>query len=118
MRRFHGEPIQVRRGQIGDREGPAQFVWRGRLYSVREVLDSWVETGAWWRSSAISRIHGLAEDSSSPVSTGPVSVAGLVDDECEVWRVEAAAGRESPRGVFDISFAWATGEWLLLGAHD
>lgn len=108
---------------------PAQFVWRGRLYLVREVLAHWVELGTWWTArggAAGSRrlaapvpvlladpaapsgagaraggsVPGSADAASSP---GPRSVAADVGAvEREVWRVEAAAGRASTPGVFDL----------------
>src|SRR4051794_41566343 len=43
-----GEEVQVERGPLG----PVQF-WRGDCrYLVGELLDSWVETPAWWRRGA------------------------------------------------------------------
>src|ERR1700712_3950330 len=43
-----GEEVQVERGPLG----PVQF-WRGESrYLVGELLDSWVETPAWWRRGA------------------------------------------------------------------
>src|SRR4051812_17567001 len=29
-------------------DAPAAFTWRGRRYTVLDVLDHWWETGAWW----------------------------------------------------------------------
>ena len=44
MVRRHDEPVIVR----GD-DGPRDFVWRGRRYTVCAVLASWQERRAWWR---------------------------------------------------------------------
>ena len=44
MRRYD-DPVEVRKGADED---PDQFLWRGRLWQVREVVAHWVETGAWW----------------------------------------------------------------------
>jgi len=90
---------------------PAQFVWRGRLYLVREVLAHWVELGTWWtaRGGAAgghARRHApvAPNDPSDAVpSEVPRSVSvdvGAV--EREVWRVEASVGHATTPGVFDL----------------
>ena len=43
--RRYDDPVEVRKGADED---PDQFLWRGRLWQVREVVAHWVETGAWW----------------------------------------------------------------------
>ena len=56
MRRYD-EPVQVRltEGPDGTYGGggpvPDAFLWRSRLYVVREVLASWLEREAWWEQS-------------------------------------------------------------------
>ena len=96
-----GEEVRVERGPLG----PAQF-WRGQSrYVVGELLDSWVETGAWWRRGVGTR--GGASDE-------------LVATQ-EVWRVEAVrAGRSrmSFAGVFDLSWEPTANQWLLVRVHD
>ena len=110
MRRYD-DPVEVRKGADED---PDQFLWRGRLWQVREVVAHWVETGAWWaRSSGAS---------------GAVAVDGDLLREREVWRVAAARGRvaalqSSPEhdpgfGVFDLVFSWSEGSWQLARALD
>jgi hypothetical protein len=93
-----GEQVQVERGPLG----PAQF-WRGSTrYVVGELLDSWVETGPWWRQA-----------------TGGAS-ADLVAGR-EVWRVEAVrAGRSrmSFAGVYDLAWDAAANRWSLVRVHD
>ena len=77
MRRYD-DPVEVRKGADED---PEQFLWRGRLWQVREVVAHWVETGAWWARRQCQ--------------TGR-DAPGLDTDllrEREVWRVEAARGR-------------------------
>jgi hypothetical protein len=95
-----GEEVQVERGPLG----PAQF-WRGQSrYVVGELLDSWVETGAWWRGAGT---RGGASDE-------------LVATQ-EVWRVEAVrAGRSrmSFAGVYDLSWDSAANRWSLVRVHD
>ncbi len=111
MRRYD-DPVEVRKGADED---PDQFLWRGRLWQVREVVAHWVETGAWWARRTADQ-------------TGP---GGGVDTdllrEREVWRVTAARGRvaalQSPEhdpgfGVFDLVFSWSEGSWQLVRALD
>lgn len=111
MRRYD-DLVEVRKGPVTGRdgdahdEGPQQFLWRGRLWQVREVVAHWRETGAWW-------LRPTAEGS---------SVDTL--QEREVWRVTAARGRavgatEDPGfGVFDLTFDWADGDWRLARSVD
>ena len=95
-----GEEVQVERGPAG----PVQF-WRGSSrYVVGELLDSWVQTGAWWRQDG---------------GRGGAS-ADLVSGQ-EVWRVEAVrAGRSqmSFAGVYDLSWDSAANRWWLVRVHD
>ena len=94
MRRYD-DPVEVRRGETHD-DGPEQFLWRGRLWQVRAVLATWVETGPWWRQDPEQRDL-------------------LV--EHEFWRVEAGRG-PGITGVFDLSFTWTDGSWQLVGCTD
>lgn len=91
MSRVYAEPVEVwlRDGR------PARFVWRGRLYLVRRVLEYWVTTREWWR-----RAH--AEP------CGP--------SEREFWRVEASPDKEV--GIYELRFDTATGHWLLSRVWD
>lgn len=124
--RSYGETIDVRTdplGPTGEPAAPAQFLWRGRLYLVRDVLAHWVELGTWWAtprraspaapSSAVlshavpsSVVPGVPPGAAAPASTAvPVarSVAADVGAvEREVWRVEAAPGRSGAVGVYDL----------------
>jgi hypothetical protein len=116
--RRYDDPVEVRKGADED---PEQFLWRGRLWQVREVVAHWVETGAWWARRTADQ--------------GPAQVGGGVDTdllrEREVWRVTAARGRvaaqqsswHSPEhdpgfGVFDLVFSWSEGSWQLVRAQD
>jgi hypothetical protein len=108
--RRYDDPVEVRKGADED---PDQFLWRGRLWQVREVVAHWVETGAWWAKRTADQTGG-----------------GLDTDllrEREVWRVTAARGRvaalRSPEhdpgfGVFDLVFSWSEGSWQLVRAMD
>ena len=119
MRRYD-DPVEVRKGADED---PEQFLWRGRLWQVREVVAHWVETGAWW-ARASGAVGGAAG--------GGAAVDADLLREREVWRVAAARGRVaaaqsaialSPEhdpgfGVFDLVFSWSEGSWQLVRAVD
>lgn len=68
---------------------PQAFIWRGRLYVVRQVLGHWRERRAWWRAA---------------LDPAPVPCSGIGVASCEqrVWRVEASPGRARGTGVFDL----------------
>ena len=121
MRRYD-DPVEVRKGLVpgsgGQVEGPEQFLWRGRLWKVCDVVGHWVETGPWWQSRDVAPV--LGGDDGAEVQAAPPSVHDLVADR-EVWRVEAARGLAatgSGRGVFDLVFDWADGGWLLTRCAD
>ncbi len=112
MRRYDDQ-VEVRKGADED---PDQFLWRGRLWQVREVVAHWVETGAWWTRS-----------SSGTSGNGGAAVDAELLREREVWRVAAARGRVAAQlspehdpgfGVFDLVFSWSEGSWQLVRALD
>jgi hypothetical protein len=101
-------------------EGPEQFVWKGRLWKVHEVVAQWVETGPWWQSSGVHAVLG-ADAPDALEASGPVpSASGDLSAEREVWRVEAGRGRavDLGHGVFDLVFDWADGSWRLTRCLD
>jgi hypothetical protein len=116
MRRYD-DPVEVRRGLVGEAElgdGPEQFLWRGRLWKVYAVVAHWVETGPWWQSADAKAVLGAEP-------TAPVGVRDPLGER-EVWRVEAGRGAlaagELGKGVFDLSFDWAEGAWRLARCVD
>lgn len=119
-----GDEITVPTGA----DTPAQFLWRGRLYVVRGVLAHWVEVGPWWRTAALvgtdpgpdPRAVPVAGAATTGAAPGVHAGAGGTDEpgEREVWRVEAAAGRAAPTGVFDLSHDPGSGRWTLARALD
>src|SRR5690606_26884715 len=82
MRRYD-DPVEVRRGVVpgSDVEGPAQFLWRGRLWKVRAVVAHWMETAPWWQSAGARAVVGTDD----PVRSGGVATAELLVER-EVWR--------------------------------
>ena len=111
MSRLHTDAVEVARHD----DLPAQFLWRGRLYVVREVLARWTESGGWWRRAAV-----LAVSDGQSVSPGAVvgEPAGLDDGEQDWFRVEAGAGRAAGTGVYDLCHHTATGGWSLARVLD
>ena len=126
MRRYD-DPVEVRRGMVegpgGRQEGPEQFLWRGRLWKVRDVVAHWVETGPWWQSAGVHAVLGADE---APGATATATRSGARTDllaEREVWRVEASRGLAASRaaggpGLFDLVFDWADGTWKLTRCDD
>jgi hypothetical protein len=110
MRRYT-DPVEVRSASPEGTGAPSAFLWRGRLYVVRDILGHWLERRSWWSSPAARMVHGegvpdvegaLAVDAPLPgAAAGPVRVADLAQ-ECEVWRVSASRGRAYPGGVYDL----------------
>ena len=106
MRRY-SDPIEVRADDAGHapngapngaRDGaghaeppspPQAFLWRGRLYVVRQVLGHWRERRAWWREAL------------DPVP-GQEAGIDIASREQQVWRVEASPGQVHGSGVFDL----------------
>jgi hypothetical protein len=123
MRRYD-DTIEVRRGLVNGTEAPEQFLWRGRLWLVHDVLAHWVETGAWWEQGQVRSVLGT--DDPSDEATTTTGGEGDLLGEREVWRVGAASGREGfragvpsgQRGIFDLVFDWAAGQWRLQHSVD
>ncbi len=104
MTRGYDDTVQVRTTPADD---PAQFLWRGRLYVVREVLGRWRERQAWWARPRALAVHGVGESGAvvgAGVADGARAGVGLaeVNADREVWRVEASAGRMAGAGVYDL----------------
>ena len=137
MSRLHTDAVEVQRRD----DVPEQFLWRGRLYVVREVLDRWTESGGWWRSAAVQSLGaGDCAAAVAPLETAPlppspkwaqrawgepapdvdasVGPAGIDDGEQDWFRVEAGAGRTAGTGVYDLCFSWSTGRWALARVLD
>jgi hypothetical protein len=125
VRRYE-EPIEVRSaGQAreagaADAPGaPDAFVWRGRLYVVREVLEHWQERRPWWRD-ALETVASGTEAGDTPACGGaePSGVVLAGARERQVWRVEASAGRMAGTGVYDLGADLSPRQWRLLRVAD
>ena len=114
MSRRFTEPVQVHTRVEASGPVPDQFLWRGRLYVVREVLARWTESGSWWRGAAMSAV----------VTGGEIATTTLtVDDRAtQWWRVEADSGRlaalSAGPGVYDLCFTESTASWSLKRVMD
>jgi len=120
MARRVSELIEVRVRVIGESgelsDAPMSFLWRGRLYVVRDVLGHWRERREWWAAAAARALHG---DEWAP----PPGAREALEHEFEVWRVEASTGRAYGNGVYDLAREPATmpatdGAWRLLQVAD
>ena len=107
MVRRYEEPIEVRAGAGGvgpagdlDRSDPtpSAFLWRGRLYIVRDVIGHWRERRAWWRGA----LDPDEDDGGTDTGRGMSAANGPCSLEQEVWRVEASPGRLAGIGVYDL----------------
>jgi hypothetical protein len=102
MTRLHADPVEVRTRPEASGSVPEQFLWRGRLYVVREVLARWTAAGSWWQQGWQQGWRGSERE--------------VNDHEQQWWRVEADSGRlaalSAGRGTYDLCFCWRTG-WTL-----
>lgn len=110
--RTYDEPIEVRRGLVAGAEGPAQFLWRNRLWVVRDVQTRWLETAPWWEGTQARALRGDDQPDQSHQSGGD-----LLGEE-EVWRVLAADGRQGRHGVYELAHVSSTGQWRLRSVQD
>jgi hypothetical protein len=96
---------------------PEAFLWRGRVYRVREVLGHWHERRSWWTEHAARAVHG--EGPNGAAARGTAGAAGSPSADREVWRVEASAGRSASTGVYDLCrHDEADHPWRLLRVAD
>jgi len=91
MNRAYGEPVHV---QARDDGRPSRFVWRGRLYTVRAIVEHWVISREWWQDPG-------------PGGDQPGQ------PELEFWRVEAAPGPGRTADVYELRREIATNAWTL-----
>ena len=133
MTRGYDDTVHVRLAdgpRADGRDAPSQFLWRGRLYLVNEVLGYWRERQAWWSLEPAAAVHGAGETGGAATASRPPAGAraAAVGADREVWRVEAAAGRQASRGVYHLARDAASpaatprqvaaGTWRLLQVCD
>ncbi|PWJ53695.1 hypothetical protein SAMN06264364_11198 [Quadrisphaera granulorum] len=106
MSRSFDEVVHVKVEQ-GEPEAPTAFVWRGRLFVVREVLATWSSRLPWWQGVEARALRGEAVEvrgSSALVRQPGSRAAGPAADE-QVWRVAASAGFGVEPGTFELACA-------------
>lgn len=108
VRRF-SDVVQVRPVE-GSQQQPEAFIWKGRLYVVRDVLAQWRERRAWWRET---------RDPDEVRALPGVGIAAAAVEQ-QVWRVEASPGWSFAPGVYDLAHdESASGEqWSLVRVAD
>ena len=114
MRRYD-DPVEVRKGADED---PEQFLWRGRLWQVREVVAHWVETGAWWARTPAAGRGGAGRGRGR--RRPPARARGVAGGGSQ-GKGRCRQSRQSPEhdpgfGVFDLVFSWSEGSWQLARA--
>lgn len=97
MSKRYEEPIDVEAPE-GSLEA---FWWRGRRYSVRQVLCRWRETGGWWQAS------------------GGAERPWLAGDAREIWRIDAQPSVNGmPPGTYELCHDLRGGGWTLFRVWD
>lgn len=105
MGRVYEEPVEVQTREDGR---PVRFVWRGRLYTVRGIIEHWVVNREWWRDP----------EAVLPRPAGPDRLPGPGQPEMLYWRVEAAAGQGMPSGTYELRRDGAVGTWTMRRVAD
>jgi hypothetical protein len=108
MSRVYGEPVNVQTREDGR---PARFVWRGRLYAVRSVMEYWVINREWWREA--DPAAQPAQPPQPPQPPQPAQAPQTAEPELRFWRVEASAGQGLPPGVYELRLDVAMDIWTL-----
>lgn len=119
VRRF-SDPVEVR-SAAGPRREPEAFIWRGRLYVVRDVLGQWRERRAWWRDVLPDTPGGTPEGITDGGHEGSgASTLIAAAREQQVWRVEASPGWSFAPGVYDLARDESArgDQWSLLRVSD
>jgi hypothetical protein len=63
--------------QARDDGRPVRFVWRGRLYTVRAILEHWIVNREWWQDPGPLGSSGPAgPESAHPEPLGPSGPSG------------------------------------------
>ncbi len=112
----------ARGGEGGSAVEPEAFVWRERLYVVREVLGSWCSPVPWWQGRAARALRGespggggrLGVVGSSALASSP---GGPAVDE-RVWRVSASVGYAADPGTYDLVREPGGQRWRLAKVVD
>jgi hypothetical protein len=119
--RRYNDPVEVRRGWVkaSEIEGPAQFMWRGRIWKVREIVASWVETHHWWATAYEAGSDLLNEHEVWRVEARrPVITKDAIGSNNSASHTPTMSKEQAISGVFDLAFSWNNGSWRLVGCLD
>jgi hypothetical protein len=120
----YGEPVNV---QARDDGRPVRFVWRGRLYTVRAILEHWIVNREWWQDPEPpappapeqpepGRPQPGQSEPGQPRPDQPQPGLPRPDQprlELEFWRVEASPGEGMAAGIYELRRDAATDAWTL-----
>jgi hypothetical protein len=113
MSKVYGEPVNV---QARDDGRPVRFVWRGRLYTVRAILEHWVVNRKWWQNTDSAGPSGPKPGPPEPEPPEP-GQPEPGQPELEFWRVEASPGQGMTAGIYELRRDIAADTWTVrLGA--
>jgi hypothetical protein len=109
MSKVYGEPVNV---QTRDDGRPVRFVWRGRLYTVRAILEHWVVNREWWQDPDSAAPSGPkpGPPEPGPPEPGPPEPGR---PELEFWRVEASSGQGMTAGIYELRRDTAADAWTV-----
>lgn len=89
---------------------PAHFIWRGKLYRVRQVLSHWIQVGA-----DSGELPSVLLRTDLRLGTVETLVFGRDREiERELWSVRASVGRDGDVEVFQLCHDVPSGGWLLV----
>jgi len=89
---------------------PAHFIWRGKLYRVRQVLSHWIQVGA-----DSGELPSVLLRTDRRLGTVETLVFGRDREvERELWSVRASVGRDGDVEVFQLCHDVPSGGWLLV----
>jgi hypothetical protein len=116
MSRLYGEPVNV---QARDDGRPVRFVWRGRLYTVRAILEHWIVNREWWQDpdppnpTEPPGPEPAHLEPAHPEPEGAQPQPEPAQPELEFWRVEASPGQGITAGVYELRRDAATDAWTV-----
>lgn len=114
------EQVEVK--PVVDESGchPSEFIWKGRLYVVRQVLSHWSERRAWWHEVGVADdLDAAGLGSSAEAASAPGAALERAAEERQVWRVEASPGWSFSSGIYDLAAVpVGAGGWSLVRVQD
>jgi Family of unknown function (DUF6504) len=113
--RCYDDPIIVRRGLVAGQEAPEQFLWRDRLWVVRDIVSHWVETGPWWEQPGVAALLGVDHVSADGAGSG---VTDGLHPDASLGVCSGVADSQYPGASLGASPRAAVGSALSRGGVD